>query len=160
MILRAQRAREQRHPHAEWRAQLVDREEVLLCERLGRGHERALPAGLDAAQERVERDDGLPRSHVALQETLHRHGTIEVAVDLLHRPHLIRGEPERKRLPVVGDELAGGAETLRRRRLTRHGRAQEREAEDEQLVEREPRSAGLGLRKRARSVDRREGVGA
>ncbi len=54
VLLGPERAREQRHAYAERRAELVDREEVLLGEGLGRRHERALAAGLDRAQERVE----------------------------------------------------------------------------------------------------------
>ena len=54
--------------------QLVDREEVLLGERLRRRHERPLAPALDRAEERVQRDDGLPRSDVALQEPLHGDG--------------------------------------------------------------------------------------
>ena len=42
-LARRQARREQRDADAELRAELLDREEVLLGERLGRGHQRALP---------------------------------------------------------------------------------------------------------------------
>src|SRR3954452_4038606 len=67
--LRAKRAGEQDAAHSELRAERPDREEVLLGQRLRRRHQRALPALVDGAQERVERDDGLARSDVALQQT-------------------------------------------------------------------------------------------
>ncbi len=72
----------------------LDREEVLLGERLRRRHQRALAAGLDGAQQRVERDGGLPRADVALQEPLHRRRSREVAVDLRDRLLLRLGERE------------------------------------------------------------------
>ena len=90
VLLRAKRAREQRDAHAERRAELVDREEVLLGERLRRRHQRSLSPGLDRAQERVQRDDGLARSDVALKESLHRDLAVEIGVDLAHRALLVR----------------------------------------------------------------------
>ena len=66
------RAREQRHLDAELAARLLEGEEVLLGQRLGRRHQRALLAGLDRAQEGVERDDGLAGADLALQKPLHR----------------------------------------------------------------------------------------
>ena len=101
MLLRAERAREERHAHSERRAQLVDRQEVLLRERLGRRHERSLTPDLDRAEERVQRDDRLARPHVALQETLHGNVAVEIRVDLGHRSFLVCGERERKRLAVA-----------------------------------------------------------
>ena len=86
VLLRPQRARQQRHPDAERRAELVDREEVLLGERLGRRHQRALPVALDRAQQRVQRDDGLARADVSLQEALHRDRALEIGVDLGRSP--------------------------------------------------------------------------
>ena len=82
---------------AELAAELLDREEVLLGERLRRRHQRALVAALDRAQERVERDDRLPRPDVALEQPLHRHRAREVAVDLGDRLLLVLGELERQR---------------------------------------------------------------
>ena len=66
------RAGDERAADAELHADALDREEVLLRERLGRRHQRALAAGLDRPQERVERDDRLARADVALQQPLHR----------------------------------------------------------------------------------------
>ena len=158
VLLRAQRARQQRDTNAERRAQLVDREEVLLGERLGRRHQRALAAELDRAQQRVQCNDGLSRPDLALEETLHRERPVEVGVDLGHRAFLIRGERERERRAVAGDELARLAERLRRRALTRGGRAQESEPEDQELVEREPRPPDLGFGERPRTMHDRERV--
>ena len=102
VLLRAQRARQQRDTDTERSAQLVDREEVLLGQRLGRRHQRALTPQLDRAEQRVQCDDGLPRPDLALEETLHRERPVEVGVDLGHRAFLIRGERERERRAVAG----------------------------------------------------------
>ena len=83
------RAREERRAHAERRAQRLDREEVLLGERLGGRHQRAAVAALDRAQQRVERDHGLARAHVALQQPLHRRAAGEVVVELGDRALLV-----------------------------------------------------------------------
>ncbi len=107
-----QRAREERDAEAEAPAELFDREEVLLGERLRRCHQRRLPPGLDGPQERVQRDDGLPRADVPLEEPVHRRRAIEIAVDLVHRPLLVGRELERQRFAVRGDELAGHPERL------------------------------------------------
>ena len=66
-------------------ADALDREEMLLGERLGRRHQRPLTPGLDSAQQRVERDDRLARADVALEQPLHRAGPAEVGVDLARR---------------------------------------------------------------------------
>ena len=75
-------AREQLAADAEVVADSLDGEEVLLGQGLRRRHQRALVAVLDRPQERVERDDRLPRADVALQEPLHRPLIGEVAADL------------------------------------------------------------------------------
>ena len=103
----ARRAREQRAAHAELETEVGDREEVLLGERLGRCHERALARALDGAQERVECDDRLPGADVALQEPLHRDGARQVAVELANRLLLVRRERERQRLAIAVDSSPG-----------------------------------------------------
>ena len=79
---RLRRAGHERAGDAELRADALDREEVLLGERLGRCHQRALTAGLDRAQERVERDDGLAGADVALEQPLHRGRAGEIGIEL------------------------------------------------------------------------------
>ena len=69
---RGRGAGQQRGLHELARHQLLQRREVLLGERLGRRHQRGLGAGLDRAQHRVERDDGLARADLAHQQPLHR----------------------------------------------------------------------------------------
>ena len=78
-LLRTDRAGQQHRAHAERRAERLDRQEVLLGQGFGRRHQRSLPAGLDRAQECVERDDRLAGADVALQQALHRHRLREVA---------------------------------------------------------------------------------
>ena len=159
VLLRAEGARQQRHPHAELGADALDREEVLLGEHLGRRHQRALPARLDGAQQRRERDDGLAGADVALEQPLHRGRPRQIAVDLGDRLLLGIGERERQHLAVPVEELAGRRERLRDEPLALRRPPRERELEDEELVEGEPPPALLCLLRRARMVQRDERIG-
>ena len=87
-------------------------------------------------------------------------GPVEVGVDLGHRALLVRRERERERGAIARDELARLAERLGGRALARGRRAQEREPEDEELVEREPRPPDLGLGERPRAMHDGERVRA
>ena len=143
-------AGQQRARHAELAAERLDREEVLLGERLRRRHQRALPARLDRAQERVERDDRLPGADVALEQPLHRHasgrGRASISRDRLL---LVLGELERQRGAVARDSSPGLAER-RRDRLARPRAARRASPSwsSEQLVEREPAPRPLRLLER------------
>ena len=151
--LRLDRAGDERAADAELHAEALDREEVLLGERLGRRHQRALPSRLDRPQQRVERDHRLARADVALEQALHRRRPGQVGVELGDRLLLVLGQHERERAAVARDQLA----RRRQRRgdlLLALGRAaRERELEHEQLVEREPLPPLLRLGERARLVD-------
>ena len=153
------RAREQPDADAERGAVALEREEVLLGERLRRRHQRAEPPGLDRAQQRIERDDGLAGADVALEQPLHRHGPLEIGVDLLDGALLVGGQPEGQLLAEAGDELAGRAERRRHVVGALRPAAREPDLEDEQLVEGQPRPRPLRLRRRAGTVQRDEGVG-
>ncbi len=100
---------------ADLAAELLDREEVLLGQRLGRRHQRAAVAAFDRAQERVQRDHGLARADVALEEPLHRRGAAEVGVDLGDRALLVGRELGR-------GALRGSARSARRERPARERR--------------------------------------
>ena len=100
------RAREQRGLDQLARHQLLERREVLLGERLGRRHQRGLAAGLDRAQHRVQRDDGLAGADLAHQQPLHRPVVGDVFVDRGHRLALVAGRRERQRvLEPAGGQL-------------------------------------------------------
>ena len=71
---------------------------MLLRQDLGRRNERTLVTGSDHLEQRAEGDDCLARSHVSLQEPLHRHLAGQVGPDL-------------------GDGLALGVRELKRQRL-------------------------------------------
>ena len=132
---------------------------MLLGERLGGRHQRALAACLDRAQQRVERDDGLARADVALQQPLHRHGLCEVEVDLGDRALLVLGERERQHRAVALDERRPGAPSAAATESSSRERRDD-ELQREQLVEREPAPRCLGLRLGLREVDRCERVAA
>ena len=151
-------ARQQRGADAERDADRVDRQEVLLGERLGRGHQRAAVPVLDRAQQRVERDHRLARADVALEQALHRHAPGEVVIELGDRALLMLGERERQRGAVALDQLAGRAELGRLRVLAVSARERKRELQLEELVEREPPPSALGVLLGLRPVDRDERV--
>ena len=94
-------------------------EVVLLGEHFGRRHERALVAALHRDEQRRERDDGLARTDVALQEAVHRRGPGEVVRDLGERALLVAGERERQLRDERVDERTvdrrGGSPTPRPR---------------------------------------------
>ena len=103
-LLRADGAGEQDAADAELGAERLERQEVLLGERLGRRHQRALPVVLDRAQQGVERDDRLAGADVTLQQTLHRCRAREVEVDLRDRALLVLGQLERQHAAIPADE--------------------------------------------------------
>ena len=148
----ARRAREQRTGDAEQAAGLLEREEVLFCERLRRRHQRALLSCLDRAQQGVERDDGLPGSDFALKKALHRHAALEVAVEVGDRALLVLGQPKRQDVAVACDQLAGRAERRCDLRLALAAPAREPDLEQQQLVEGKPAPPGLCLGERAGTV--------
>ena len=80
---------------------------MLLGQRL-RGHqERGLGAGLDRLADGERRDDGLPRSHLPLQQPPHGPGAGEVEGDLAAGAPLLGGELERQRRQQRPGALAG-----------------------------------------------------
>ena len=85
-LLRADRAGQQHAAHTELRAQRFERQEVLLGQRFGGRHQRALAVALDRPQQGIESDDGLPRADVTLEQSLHRRRALEVGVDLGRSP--------------------------------------------------------------------------
>ncbi len=116
-------------------------------------------AGLDRAQKRVERHDGLPGADVALQEPLHGSGVTEVATDLGNRVLLLRRQRERQHGAVAGDQLALARERGCAGLLLQGPPALlEAELEREQLLEGQALAGALGLAAVARPVDGDERV--
>ena len=82
----AGRAREERAADAELEAEVGDREEVLLGERLGRCHERSLASGLDRTQERVQGDRPPPSGDDKAEDRLQPRRCVPVhEADRLHQ---------------------------------------------------------------------------
>ena len=67
------------------------RVEMLAGEDLGRREQRRLGAGLDRGQHRHQRDQGLARADVALEQAQHRRLLLQVALDLGDRAALGAG---------------------------------------------------------------------
>ena len=135
---------------------------MLLGERLGRGHQRALPALLDRAQQREEGDDGLARADLAHEQALHRVVSCEVAVDVLERVGLVVREGEREAClePALGEGSLGIEGGSRRSLLAPRAPAQQRELDEQQLVEGEPAAAFERVPLVAREVQRAQRGGA
>ena len=81
-LLRRRRAGQQRDPEPRRLEQPADVDEVLLGQDLGRRHERDLEAVLHRDERRHQRDDGLARADVALQQPVHRLRPLHVGDDL------------------------------------------------------------------------------
>ena len=114
------RAGEQRDANAERRAQRLEREEVLLGERLGRRHQRARGgrSRLHATARTARRPSCPSRRRPASSRCIGivRARSASISRD---RPLLMLGERERQRLAVARDQLARHAERRRDRDLAR-----------------------------------------
>jgi len=154
------RAREQRHGHAELRTERLDCQKVLLSQGFCRRHQSAAQAGLDRTQEPVERDDGLARADVALEQALHGRLTFQITVDLGDRVLLVGRELEREQLAVARRELTRCPEGVGAVGFPSCPGTGEADLENEQLVERESAAGGFSFRERVRLVERDERVGA
>ena len=146
------RARQQRRGHGLRPEQALDRGEVLLRQRLGRRHQRGLHPVLDRAQHGGQRHDRLARPHLAHEQPLHRALFGEIVEYLLDGAALVAGRLERQALaqPALG-QLERAVEGRRGRGGLAHGApAQERELQQQQLVEGQPsapaRRVALGVR--------------
>ena len=144
--------------------------EVLLGQHLGRDHQRALVPALHGGEQCGQRDDGLARADVALEEAVHGEGPGHVGDDdgeraALRRRELVGQAGEEARDEGVGDaagDLAGRDVVVQGAGVDLEGAAaqDERQLEAEQLVEDE---AAVGRRpwpRRTRAVDGVEGLGA
>ena len=61
---------------------------VLLCQHLGRRHDGTLVAAFDPGEEGGDGDDRFSRSDLALEETVHRLGLLQVPMDVGQHPLL------------------------------------------------------------------------
>src|SRR5205807_3159263 len=153
------RARQQRARHAELATDLLDGQEVLLGERLSRRHQRALLSRLHCAEQRVERDDGLPRADVALQKPLHRNRAAQVAVDLCDRALLVLGEKKRERRAISSDQLTRVSERRCDLRFAFASSKRETDLQEEELVECKTCPPSLGFFEGTGTVQRPHRVG-
>ena len=73
---------------------------MLAGEDLGRREQSRLRARLDRGQHRHQRDQGLARADIALEQAKHRHVLLEIALDLGDRPALGAGRRRKASLSV------------------------------------------------------------
>ena len=123
--------------------QAAQREEVLLGQDLGGGHEGRLVAVLEDDDHGEERHQRLARAHVALDEAVHGVGRAEVVGDLPQDAPLRPGEREGQdalhRLASGVLDLEGRALPLRAHAAAAPGEA---ELEEKQLLEDQAQVAG------------------
>ena len=153
-----QRGRDERARH-----ERLQRGEVLLGERLGGRHQRRLRPVLDGAQHRVQRDHRLARAHLAHQQPLHGAPGGQVGVHGGHRPALVvRGREGQRLGQPAGAQLRRRPEHVGAGRLPPpRAPAQQRELEQEELLEGQPPAAALvvaevGREQRAAAVGQGE----
>ena len=100
-------AGEDRDAHAD-AVELAEQCRMMLAgEDLGWGQQRRLRAGFDRGEHRHQRNQGLARADIALEQAQHGHRLREIAADFLDHPPLRPGqlvrEPQlRDQLPVAG----------------------------------------------------------
>ena len=156
------RARQQRRGHRLPTEQALDRGEVLLRQRLGRCHQRGLHPVLDGAQHGGQRHDRLARPHLAHEQPLHRTLVGEIVEYLLDGAGLVAGRLERQALaqPAIG-QIQRAVEGRRGRRGLANGApAQERELQQQQLVEGQPPAPAGRVARGLGEVHGAEGRGA
>ena len=127
---------------------------VLLGEQLGRRHHRGLPARARDLQRRRERDTRLARADIALEQAVHRRRPREIVAELADRAPLRAGQLERQRARERGVELRRARARHRHIRAALAPAQRHRDAEREQLAEREP-----SLPPAIAAIHRRELVG-
>ncbi len=88
---------------------LHDRAQVLPREHLGRRQERRLPARVGDREHRLERDEGLARSDLALHEPVHRDAGGQIGLDRRPDGHLVVGQRERQPFGELGRRLTRNA---------------------------------------------------
>ena len=80
---------------------------MLLGQDLGRRHQGALPARVNAQRRRQRRHHGFARAHIALQQPMHRHRPAQVMGNLCLHPPLRPGQGKRqRRLQPLGQARA------------------------------------------------------
>ncbi len=140
--------------HGESLEQAQRAEVVLLGEHFGGCHERTLVAALDRDEQGRERNHGLARTDVALQQPVHRRGAREVVLDLGEGALLVAGEGERQPLDECAYERP--VDLVTDARLLGFERAlagDETDLHAQELVEDEPALGRVQLAHRLGAVD-------
>ena len=139
---------------------------VLLCEHLGRRHQRALVAALDRGEQCGDRDDGLAGADVALQQPVHRHRPGQVLGELGERTLLGSCEREREVRHESLDQsrghrvaFGGGMGDAHRGPLDVDLALHQRQLEAEQLVEDQPLTRADHVGHRLGPMDPPERIG-
>ena len=108
---------------------------MLLGQELGRSHQSRLVSALEHPGRRQCRDDGLPGANLALQQTSHRIGVLQIVLNLMNDSSLCSSELEREveKVGHVPPSSTGGRLLLPPHRP----QAGDRSGQTEQLVESE-----------------------
>ena len=134
-----------------------DRAQVLVGKHLGRREQSRLATRLGDGEHRPQRHQGLARSHLALDETVHRHGGLKVGGDRLADRYLIAGQRERQRL-VETREQSPGRPHRRRDGTQSLALLQQRGLQHERLLEAQALAGGGPVGVRGGAVHEFEGA--
>ena len=133
----------QSHADSQGLQQALELEIVLFGEDLCWGHQRRLIPGFHREQHGAQGHQRFARTHVAVQEPVHRPGRLQVRADLSDGPLLRPGQRERQRPVQPVHPLAGAAMRLARLRLLFSAPGGDTELESEKLEQHQV-SAGPG----------------
>ena len=132
---------------------------MLLRQQLGRRHERRLIVVLQRQQHGEERNHRLTGADVAHEEPVHPLGSSHVGGDLPEGPLLVFGQLPGQALLEPGSEVPLDGERHAAPMPLGHGAGpDEHQLEIEQLVERQPPPALLGIIQRCGAMHRPQGV--
>ena len=138
----------------------VERAGVLAGQHLGRGHQRRLVLVGDGDEQGVDRDGGLARADVGLEEPLHRPVAGQVAADLGDGPVLVAGQREGEQPADARVDGRRDGQRRGRRLVARLAPAQgQGDLQDEQLLVDEPLAGQAAPLERLRRVDLRAAPG-
>ena len=128
---------EERHVDANLLHLVAESAVMLFGKNFGRSHDARLEAVVDGKEGHQCGDDGLARTHIALQQAVHLVSRLQVGMYLPDDAFLRLGEAEGQHVAVEGVELLGDAREAPSlgHRLPRAGILQDGELEEEEFLE-------------------------
>ena len=137
----------------------VEGGQVLLGQELGGSHDGGLESGADAGEKGAGGDDGLAGADIALEETVHGDGLLDVVEDVADGVALVAGELEGQGAGEIADGFARDPDRLAGAAFTPVAAAlEDAELQQEELVEGEALDGGGGGGRGLGKVDVAQGA--